>query len=56
MKELDQVIKEKKQGVSDADLHLKKLEHDVQTLNKDKAAASSVVASLEERTRVCYGF
>jgi structural maintenance of chromosome 2 len=49
LKELDHVIKEKKQAVSDADLHMKKLEHDVQTLNKDKTAASNFVSNLEKQ-------
>jgi structural maintenance of chromosome 2 len=39
----------KKQAVADADLQLKKLEHDLQTLNKEKAASSNFVSNLEKQ-------
>ncbi|KAI5123009.1 hypothetical protein M0805_007631 [Coniferiporia weirii] len=48
LKELEGVIKDKKQAISDADLHLKKLEHDLQALAKDKVAATNFVANLEK--------
>jgi structural maintenance of chromosome 2 len=49
LKELERVIKEKKQAVSDADLHLKRAEHEVQALGKDKTTASNFVANLERQ-------
>jgi structural maintenance of chromosome 2 len=41
------IIKGKKQAVSDFELQLKKLEHDLQTLESEKTKASKVVAHLE---------
>ncbi|GBE85556.1 Structural maintenance of chromosomes protein [Sparassis crispa] len=49
LKELGLVIKEKKQAISDADLEIKKLEHDVQTLAKEKSQANNLVANLEKQ-------
>jgi septal ring factor EnvC (AmiA/AmiB activator) len=49
LKELERVIKEKKQAVSDADLQLKKYEHDMQALTKEKTAAVNFVANLEKQ-------
>ena len=51
------MIKGKKQAVSDADLQLKKYEHDTQALTKEKTAAVDFVALqydwvLEERAYV----
>jgi structural maintenance of chromosome 2 len=43
------VVKEKKQAVSDADLQLKKYEHDMQALTKEKTAAVNFVANLEKQ-------
>lgn len=43
------MIKGKKQAVADAELQLKKLEHDVQTLAKEKTAATNFVANLEKQ-------
>jgi structural maintenance of chromosome 2 len=43
------VIKNKKQAVSDAELQLKKFEHDMQTLAKEKTAATNFVANLEKQ-------
>ncbi|THH05591.1 hypothetical protein EW145_g4689 [Phellinidium pouzarii] len=48
LKELDGVIKDKKQAISDTELLLKKLEHDLQALTKDKTAAANFVANLEK--------
>ncbi|EMD35993.1 hypothetical protein CERSUDRAFT_156737 [Gelatoporia subvermispora B] len=49
IKELEQVVKEKKQAISDAELLLKKLEHEVQSLGKEKNAAVNFVANLEKQ-------
>jgi septal ring factor EnvC (AmiA/AmiB activator) len=49
LKELERVIKTKKQAVSDAELQLKKFEHDMQTLAKEKTAATNFVANLEKQ-------
>ena len=48
LKDLDAVIKEKKQAISDGDLQLKRLDHDVQALSKDKTAAQNFVANHEK--------
>ena len=48
LKELEEVIKGKKQAISDAELQLKKLEHDLQALGKDKVTAANFVANLEK--------
>lgn len=49
LKELERVIKNKKQCVSDADLGLKKTEHELQSLGKEKAAAANFVVNLEKQ-------
>ena len=49
LKELERVIKEKKQAVADADLELTKLQHDAQVLAKEKTAAVNYVANLEKQ-------
>jgi structural maintenance of chromosome 2 len=49
LKDLELVIKDKKQAISDADLQLKKFEHDLQTLNKEKTSVSNFVAELEKQ-------
>lgn len=43
------MIKDKKQAVADADLQVKKQEHDLQTLAKEKTAAANFVANLEKQ-------
>jgi len=48
LQELEGIIQKKKQEVSDAELQLKKIEHDMQTHAKEKTAASSFVANLEK--------
>ncbi|TDL23473.1 condensin complex subunit SMC2 [Rickenella mellea] len=48
LKDLEAVIKDKKQAISDSELHLKKLEHDLQSLAKDKTAAQNFVTNLEK--------
>jgi hypothetical protein len=63
-KELQRVIKEKKQAVSDADLQLKKYEHDMQALAKEKTAAvnllrtsrSSMIRYRVSANTFCYFF
>jgi len=47
LKELNRVIKEKKAMVSQADLNVQELQHDIQVLNKDKTSSANKVASLE---------
>ncbi len=49
LKELEGVIKAKKQAISDADLEIKKLEHDVQTLHKERTTAANFVTNLEKQ-------
>ncbi|KAH9841337.1 uncharacterized protein C8Q71DRAFT_883960 [Rhodofomes roseus] len=49
LKELERVIKEKKQAISDADMQLKKLEHDWQALAKEKPAATNFITNLEKQ-------
>jgi structural maintenance of chromosome 2 len=46
--ELEQVIKDKKNAAADADLQLKKLDHDMQSLRKDRSASASKVHDLEK--------
>ncbi|KAL5522254.1 SMC2 [Sanghuangporus sanghuang] len=48
LKDLEDVIKNKKQAISDAELQLKKLEHDLQALAKDRVTAANFVANLEK--------
>ncbi|KAI0919976.1 hypothetical protein AcV5_001907 [Taiwanofungus camphoratus] len=49
LEELSRTVKEKKQAVSEADLQMKKLEHDIQTLNKERTTATNFVANLEKQ-------
>ncbi|OBZ73328.1 Structural maintenance of chromosomes protein 2 [Grifola frondosa] len=49
LKELERVIKEKKQAVSDAELQQKKLEHDLSTLGKEKTSSENFVSNLEKQ-------
>lgn len=48
IRELDEVLKGHKKAISDIELALVKLEHDVQTLNKDKTTAKNHVTKLEQ--------
>ena len=48
LKALDEIIKAKKQASTDAELHLKKLEHDLQSLAKEKVASVNLIANLEK--------
>lgn len=47
LKELNRVIKEKKGIISQADLNVQEIQHDIQALNKDKTSAANKVTSLE---------
>ncbi|KDR72865.1 hypothetical protein GALMADRAFT_252175 [Galerina marginata CBS 339.88] len=49
LKELDRVIKEKKQLVADAGLQVQTFEHEIQSLNVEKTKASNSVANLEKQ-------
>lgn len=49
IKELEDVIKAKEQIVSDADLQLKKLDHDIQNIVKDKQAQTGFVVAVEKQ-------
>ena len=49
LRELDDVIKAKKQAAADADVSIKKLEHDVQALAKEKAGHVTAATNLEKQ-------
>jgi len=49
LKELDRVIKEKKAVMTQADLDLGRIQHEVQSLSKEKTAANNTVAKLEQQ-------
>ena len=49
IEELDAAIKSKKQAVSDADLALQDVEHQIQTLQKERTAAINAVTNLEKQ-------
>ncbi|KAI9457325.1 condensin complex subunit SMC2 [Lactarius psammicola] len=49
LRELDEVIKAKKQEAADAELAIKKLEHDVQLLTKEKAGHVTSATNLEKQ-------
>jgi structural maintenance of chromosome 2 len=49
LRELEGVIKEKKQAASDAELAAKRMEHEVQNLGKEKASALTFVSNLEKQ-------
>jgi structural maintenance of chromosome 2 len=49
LKDLEKVIKAKKQSISDADLELKKIEHDIQSLGKERTAAANHAQGLEKQ-------
>ena len=51
--ELEQAIKDKKNAATEADLQLKKLDHDVQSLRKDRAVSASKVHDLETLRSGC---
>jgi chromosome segregation ATPase len=47
--ELDEVIKAKKQAAADVEVAIKKLEHDIQSLAKEKASHTTAVTNLEKQ-------
>lgn len=47
LKELNQLIKEKKGLIAQADLSIQQFLHDIQVLTKDKTSAANKVANLE---------
>ena len=49
LRELDEVIKAKKQAASDAEVSIKKLEHDVQGLAKEQASHVTAATNLERQ-------
>jgi len=49
LRELDEVVKAKKQGPSDADVAIEKLEHEVQALAKEKACHVMAATDLEKQ-------
>lgn len=49
LKELDDAIKIKKKGISDAELNVKRLEHEISALEKDKVVQAGFLANLEKQ-------
>ena len=49
LKELDDAIKVQKKGISDAELNAKRLEHEINALEKDKIAQVGNMANLEKQ-------
>lgn len=49
LKQLDDTIIIHKKGIADAELSVKRLEHDLTTLEKDKVAQAGNVANLEKQ-------
>lgn len=49
LQDLENAIREQKRGVSDAEIALKKLEHDIAALEKDKDAQAKFVTDLEKQ-------
>lgn len=49
LRELDEVIKAKKQAASDAEVAIKKLDHDLQALVKEKAGHVTATTNLEKQ-------
>ena len=49
LRELDEVIKAKKQAASDAEVAIKKLDHDLQALMKEKAGHVTATTNLEKQ-------
>ena len=48
LRSLSSTIKEKKAAIADAELQLKKIEHDVGVLAKEKVAAANFISGLEK--------
>jgi hypothetical protein len=49
LRDLDEVIKAKKQAAADADVSIKKVEHEVQALAKEKASHLTGATNLEKQ-------
>lgn len=49
LKKLDDAIKVRKQGISDAELNVKRLEHEISALEKDKVAQAGFQTNLEKQ-------
>ena len=49
MRDLDEVIKAKKQAASDAEVAIKKLEHELQALAKEKTGHVTAATNLEKQ-------
>lgn len=49
LKELDDAIKVQKKGISDAELSVKRLEHEIGALEKDKITQGTNMANLEKQ-------
>ena len=49
LRELDEVIKAKKQAASDAEVTIKKLDHDLRALVKEKAGHVTVATNCEKQ-------
>ena len=49
LKDLENAIREQKKGVSDAEIELKKLEHDITAIEKDKVTQAKFVTDLEKQ-------
>ena len=46
--DLDEVIKQKEKAISDIELSIKKAEHDLQSLQKNRTAAVNAMTTLEK--------
>lgn len=49
LKELDDAIKVHKKGISDAELNVKRLDHEIGTLEKEKTTQAGVITNLEKQ-------
>ncbi|KAG6373678.1 hypothetical protein JVT61DRAFT_6349 [Boletus reticuloceps] len=49
LKELDDAIKVQKKGISDAELNVKRLEHEISALEKDKITSAGTMGNLEKQ-------
>ena len=49
LKDLENAIKEKKQAISDAELQMKTIAHEIQALQRDKTNATNFLTGLERQ-------
>jgi len=49
LRDLDEAIKAKKQAAVDAEVAIKKLDHDIQSLAKEKTSATTAATNLERQ-------